>query len=405
MKDDQGLEVTGVNQQALEHIQYFHTQMAGAKNDIGAIFNAIEHYPDVFMLNIYMALVKGYGQSEPAMQEAVPFLLRIQDQYDHVTAREQQWFDAVQAWIDLRFEDSMQRFEAITTEWPQDLMALKACEFMYYLCGLIYHADRYVAHTTRLASRYGEDANFLACHAFATELAGQPNDALRIVDRVLQQDPAQAWAHHALAHAYYMLEDVTTGLTVTASLANTWDQSDVILTGHNRWHLALLRLMTGDVPAALGMLDKSIWVEDMKPFRAQQVEAISLAWRIELEGGVVPAAFWQDVAAYGEKDHDSLINPFLAAHFIYAYTRAGKAHWVETLLQRAQAHSDQLNGQRQQVWQMGAQLLRAIHLFACGDRKQSATVFKTLPTVWSMSGGSDAQLDLFARTYRAAQSI
>ena len=276
---------------------------------------------------------------------------------------------------------------------------------MYYLCGLIYNADRYLAHTTRLASCYGEEANFLACHAFAAELAGQPNHALRIVDRVLQQDPAQAWAHHALAHAYYMLEEVTTGLAVTASLANTWDQSDVILTGHNRWHLALLRLMTGDMSAALGMLEKSLWVEDMKPFRAQQVEAISLAWRIELEGGVVPAAFWQEVAAQGEKDHDSIINPFFAAHFMYAYTRAGKATWVETLLQRAQQHGEQLNGHRQQVWKMGAQLLRAVHLFACGDNKQAANLFNALPMVWSMSGGSDAQLDLFARTYRAAQSV
>ena len=404
MKDSQGLVVTVSDQQALDHLVYFQDQMAGVKNDIGAIFNAIEQHPDVFMLNVYAAAVKGYGQCERVMQEAHPLLQRVADQYDHVTQREQHWFDAVTAWVDMRLEEAVSRFEAITTEWPQDLMALKCCEFLYYLCGQQYTGERYLAHTARLAPTYGEHANFLACCAFASELAGHPNQALQLVDRVVKMAPAQAWAHHALGHAYYMLGDLQTGLPAFAAFSNTWDQTDVIFTGHNRWHLAVFRLLTGDVSAASGMLEKPIWVDALKAFPAQQVEAISLAWRIELEGGVVPITFWQDVAQYAAVDRDNAINPFLAAHFIYAFTRAGKSELVTSLLQRAQQQSERLNAHRQQVWQMGIQLLRAVHLFANGDKRQSAALFKGVETTWPMGGGSDAQIDLFARTHRAAQS-
>ena len=107
-----------------------------------------------------------------------------------------------------------------------------------------------------------------AIHAFAAELAGKPHQYLQLVERVVKIEPAQAWAHHALAHAYFMLNDLETGLPAFSAFSNTWDQTDVIFTGHNQWHLAVLSMLTGNITAALGMLNHSIWVDALKGFPA-----------------------------------------------------------------------------------------------------------------------------------------
>ena len=67
----------------------------------------------------------------------------------------------------------------------------------------------------------------------------------------------------------------------------------------------------------------------------------------------MPDVFWQDVAQYAAMDRDNAINSFLAAHFMYAFTRAGKGELVTSLLQRAQQYSEQLHAHSQQVWVWG----------------------------------------------------
>ena len=149
-----------------------------------------------------------------------------------------------------------------------------------------------------------------------------------------------------------------------------------------------------DYPAALALYDKHIWGVN-KSFSQDQVNAISLLWRLEL-AGVDVAGRWDDVGHYVADRY--LINdqPFLDMHYVYALARAGRAAAAAGVVDKMQRHSQTVAPYVRAAWtDVAIPACKAFVHIAKNDHKSALE--HLIPAMARLQdiGGSHAQRDLF----------
>ncbi|MFP8874155.1 MAG: hypothetical protein VCB42_06420, partial [Myxococcota bacterium] len=133
-----------------------------------------------------------------------------------------------------------------------------------------------------------------------------------------------------------------------------------------------------------------------------QVDAIALLWRMELAGEEVTDA-WESVADVCEARAGDFTIPFIAAHYAYAFSRAGRDESLAKTRETAKRLATETRGARQLVWrEVGIPLLEGCMAFASGDVKRAAAELGPLLNDVGRGGGSDAQVDLFRQTHLLA---
>src|SRR5262249_17880511 len=117
------------------------------------------------------------------------------------TAREQLHVDALAYWHGGDIEAALGVWEAILTEYPLDLVAMRLAHFNYFWRGEAEAMRDSVLGRRRAWSKdvpgYG---TYLAMSAFGYEECGDYADAERTGREAVALDPADLWATHAVAH-------------------------------------------------------------------------------------------------------------------------------------------------------------------------------------------------------------
>lgn len=398
MQDARGLEVTGGSVEAVEALDGFRDQMLALGPDPLRVLSDAESHPDCGLLQAHAAVLHLYGMTEEGDATAAGFLARAREA-GAPTDRERLWHEGVDAWIRRDYEAAIARFETITELHPRDLLAAKVAEFHYYATGQHWQARRFLAHMERIASENQDSSHFLAMHAFAHELSGHYAEARALGERAIEMDPITPWADHALAHAYVRQGRFEEGEAVLRRLAPSWTESGQPIHGHNAWHLALFALSRLDYDETLrifrdhvsGFLPESV---------GEQVDAISLLWRIELAGHELPSEKWAPIAEHLEPRADEAFIPFVSAHDAYALTRAGHGAAARRKVEAARRAADESLGERRRVWRdVGLPLVDACAALASGDSLRCATLLEPIIADVGCVGGSDAQDDLFRQTH------
>ncbi len=381
---------------AVAALDHFRDQMLSLGPDPLRVLEDADAHPECALLQSHAAVLHLYGMTEAGDADARRLLARAREAGGG--ARERLWVALAGAWIARDYEAAMDRAEEITTRWPRDLLAAKVAEFHYYATGQHWQARRFLAHMERIAAENDDSSHFLAMHAFALELSGRYGEATALAERAIARDRITPWAHHCLAHAYVRQGLVEAGETVLRDLASTWDQSGQPIHGHNAWHLALFALARLDVDEALhihrahvsGFLPDSV---------GEQVDAISLLWRVELAGHDCSDA-WSAIAEHLEPRAEEAYIPFVSAHDVYALVRAGRTEAARTKAEACRRLRDQVAGARRRVWQdVGIALVDACLAFAEGDNVRAATLLEPAIDDVGCVGGSDAQDDVFRQTH------
>src|SRR5262249_60266105 len=88
---------------------------------------------------------------------------------------------------------AVEALEAITTEWPGDLLTAKIAEFLYYVLGQQYMGPRFRAHMRHLEGAHAGDPDFLAMAAFASELCSDYATAEAVAERAIGIEPRNPW--------------------------------------------------------------------------------------------------------------------------------------------------------------------------------------------------------------------
>src|SRR5262249_32748441 len=133
MKDARGLDVTADDAAAVAAADDFAARLLRLDQGVEAILDAAKRWPDTPIVQLYAAPFWLYGQTDSALETAAA----------HLRACDELWYGN----DNLRAVEAM---EAITTEWPSDLLSAKIAEFLYYVLGQQYMGPRFRAHMRRL---------------------------------------------------------------------------------------------------------------------------------------------------------------------------------------------------------------------------------------------------------------
>jgi tetratricopeptide (TPR) repeat protein len=396
MKDARDLDVTTDDATAVAAADDFAARLLRLDQGVEAILDAAKRWPDTPIVQLYAATFWLYGQTDDALETAAVHL-RACDALA-MNARERALHRALALWHSTDNLRAVEAMEAITTEWPSDLLTAKIAEFLYYVLGQQYMGPRFRAHMRRLEGAHAEDPDFLAMTAFASELCSDYRAAEAVAERALTIEPRNPWAQHALSHVLIRQGRVAEGLAHLESFLPLLATCGRPIHCHDAWHLALLHLEEFDVAAAMRVFRTHIW--GITPdFVVEQLDAIALLWRTEMAAGPMDAQ-WPSIAEHIAPRALEAFMPFMNAHYVYALARAGQADAVEAALAGVHARSAADDEEAKRVWApVGRAVIEAAAAFGAGDRARAATLLDPVMPMMTSIGGSDAQDDLFRQTY------
>ena len=379
----------------------FNRRLVRLDDGVGAILAAQAAEPEDPLLALYAATVHLYGQQAAANARAGELLAQVAGAPVDLSARDLMMLSALQSICRGRYHVARDRLEAVTVDYPGDLLAAKVCEFAYYLLGQQQSGPRFRAHMQRLAPHFGDDPDLLGMLAFAHELSDDFAEAEAVGLRAIAAESRNPWAEHGLSHALIRQGRAAEGRDRMRAFLPALKTCDPLIFCHDVWHLALLELDLGDVAAARTILFDDVW-GDYPGTSAQQVDAISLAWRLEMAGEDL-GDFWSRVADPVAGETAEVFIPFVTAHHAYALARAGATDPLEALLATTRQRAARDDAEAREIWvPVGLRVVEAAAAHGRGDLGEVAVLLEPAAARVARVGGSDAQTDLFRMSYAYA---
>jgi len=403
MKTRRGLPVSTDETEAVAAFDIFANRLARIDQGVEEILSALEQAPDVLCLRIAAAAMFCFGQDEACQQAALEHLQAAVPMEKGATSWEKAWLSGLRLWQAKDYEAAACRYEAITEQWPQDLPAAKAAEFLYYILGQHYSGPRFRAHMERLAPVLKEDPDYLAARAFSHELCGDMQSARHYAEQALEQVARVPWAHHCLAHVLLWEGNPDEAARLTREWLPLWRQSGRVIYCHNAWHTALMHLDRLEINEAWQIYETDIWGHQPNQV-GEHIDAISLLWRMELAGIEVPASRWQAIAPHVIPHVATVFMPFISLHHAYALARAGETDALQHQREVIRERASQTDHEARRVWDaVGRDAVEAAVALAQRDDQAAADGWRhVLPRITQV-GGSDAQDDLFRFSYFESQ--
>jgi tetratricopeptide (TPR) repeat protein len=396
VNDARGNEVTGNHPDAIAAANDFAARLLRLDQGLEDILDAAMRWPQTPILRLYTAAFWLYGQTGEALENAAAELRACEALAKN--SREHALHRALTLWHADDYLRAVEAMEFITSEWPRDLCTAKFAEFLYYVLGQQQMGPRFRAHISSLELMHARDPDFLAMSAFASELCGDYSVAEARAERALAIEPRNPWAQHALSHVLIRRGRVAEGRARMQAFLPLLATCGRPIHSHDAWHLALLHLEDLDVAAAMRVFHNHIW--GISPdFVVEQIDAISLLWRIEMAGTPMDAE-WAAIADRVEARAVETFIPFMNAHYVYALARAGRGEAVDAALASVHSRSEARDDEAKRVWAtVGRAVVEAAAAFGAGDRRRAAALLDPVMPMMTSIGGSDAQDDLFRQTY------
>ena len=304
--------------------------------------------------------------------------------------RERSHVAALTAWTSGQVPEAERLMRQHLATWPRDAMVLQR---LYYVLFWLGRFPDMLQMTDSLRAHYPGPSFVLGMHAFALEEADRCSEAIRVADQALAQQPNDAWAVHALAHALYESADFDTGVTrlppaIQPCRGLGWFRN------HLLWHLALVHFARGNYDRA-GRMARQVFERAPSSIAGDLHDSVSLLWRLELAGQPVGAR-WQPFAAIARERVNRMGLLFHVAHMGMALAAAGDWETARAQLEavRGRAAKDKtgLTGE------VLLPLLEGLQAFAAGDYRRTIALIEPLRPRIVELGGSRAQRDVFHDT-------
>ncbi|MBW4487653.1 MAG: tetratricopeptide repeat protein [Trichocoleus desertorum ATA4-8-CV12] len=404
LKDAQGLDVTTASAEAIAAIDQFIDQsLSYGRQAEAAILQAVSANPTCAIAHAFAAAYYLSQESAVAWEQATPYLRAAIQHQAKATQREQQWVSAVVAWARGDIDQAIAAHEAITDQYPQDLLSVQQGQYHYF-----YQGDQ--AGLLQIAEKVlPTDAEHLHLHylygmiAFGLEQCHRLLEAEAMGRKATEINRHDPWAHHAVAHVLETQGRVEEGIAWMESLADTWENCNSMLYTHNWWHIALYYLERQDFSTVLHLYDTKVWGRARLDSPKDQVGAIALLLRLELRGVEVGATRWRELAAYlSPRIHEHAL-PFQDLHYVYALARTHQQDQVQEMLQSMEAHAHRIKPALQQPWiEIALPAAKGMVAHAQQDWQQAIALLRPVLSQLGAIGGSHAQRELFEQVYADA---
>lgn len=378
-----------------DRLSHFTSQLLKLGKGVGDVFADAAAYPNSPELNIAAALLHLYGQTLPDTEAALAYLAKAKE--SELPPQLLSLWNAAYEWANRDMGKTLKAFEKHCFQYPQDLLAIKVTEFIFYCNGQKYCSDRFLKLTTHAFPLHKDNGYFLAIHSFAQELSGDISGAQKTAEEALRIAPDNPWAHHTLSHVYLNTGQITQGIEILEKFSKEWPFCNRMIESHNFWHLALMYFENLQQDELLGVITRGKWNQKASMV-GEEVDAASLLWRMDMQD---PShGLWTPLANAIDEHADFCVVPFVSAQLLYALKRGGKEELLSKSLAKTYDYVTQLQGEEQKKWQtVGLPLIEGALAFADGQfsitKDKWEPIIKLIPSV----GGSDAQSDLFNIAY------
>ena len=398
LKDAQGLAVTTDSPEVIAAIDRFTDQaLCYGSQAESTILTVVDTDPTCAIANAYAAAYYLSQENAADWQRAIPFLQMAEQHQFQATKREQLWVRAIGAWARREIDEAVACHEAITQEFPRDLLSVQQGQYHYFYRG---EKKQLLQIAEAVLPANPENHYLYGMVAFGLEQCHRLSEAEAVARQAVELNCHDPWAHHAIAHVMETQERVEEGIAWMEQFAHTWEACNSMLYTHNWWHIALYYLKQQDPKTVLALYDAKVWGRARKHSPKDQVGAIALLLRLELQGLQIDRARWQELGNYlFPRVHEHAL-PFQDLHYIYALERAEYSDQVQEMLLSMEIHAEKIQPQHQPAWKTVAiPAARGIVAHAQQNWQLAIEILKPiLPKLWAI-GGSHAQRDLFEQIY------
>ncbi len=312
-----------------------------------------------------------------------------------VSDRERAVLGAIEASVEGRPREAIDRFDRMLHDHPTDAFALRVQHHLLFAAG---RTGEMVDLVRRVRPAWGDDLPLISLldgqEAFGLEESGRYAEAEAIGRLAVERDPTDLWAIHAVAHVFQMQRRWEEG-------ANWLDGREDVLdagggfTGHLWWHQSLPLLALGRHDEVLALFDERIH----KPGSEEGLDlsnAVSLLARLEI-AGVDVGDRWGPLAepcAVRLGQHSHVFND---THYALAMAKAGRDDDLEAHLAGMAAWSEGDDGAAEVIRVVGLATATGLAAWARGRWREAVDELEPVADHTWRLGGSHAQRDVYTQ--------
>lgn len=293
LTDHHGLDCSAAHPDALHAYQLalraFHCYQG---DPVALLTPALQAHPAFAMGRVLHAWLHALS-TEPAATEVVHADCQALQQLT-LNARERLHLEALTCFNLGQWQQAGRHLEDLSLQWPRDVLALQAGHLIDFLRGDSRMLRDRIARALP-AWPTGEAASHavLGMWAFGLEECGHYTQAERAGRQALDLEPADSWAHHAVAHVYEMQGRSVEGAHWMRARQAHWDDGHYLAI-HNAWHWALFELEQGHTAEALRLYDEQVRAS-RSTVMVDLVDASAMLWRLQYMG-VPVGERWESLA-------------------------------------------------------------------------------------------------------------
>jgi tetratricopeptide (TPR) repeat protein len=351
------------------------------------------------MAYVLKALILGLSTERSLIADAQSALAVANRLGASASPREMRHVVAVESWLCGRFSEACADWEGILVEHPNDAIAMFAAHQADFFLGQLSELrDRVARRLPDIEKGSALEGYYLGMYAFGLEEMGDYDQAIAVGRRSVGRDPQNAWAIHAVAHVFEMMNRVEEGERWLMADARGWVDSNLAV--HIWWHLALYYCDRQQWDRVLELYDSHI----RRPASTVVMELLdgsSLLWRLTLYG-VDVGNRWQSLADAWEPRIEEAWYAFNDMHAMMAFAGARRFELARRLIAVLQATAAMQTENGAVARGIGLPASAALLAYAQSDYAAAVELLRPVRVIAARAGGSHAQRDVLAQTLVAA---
>jgi hypothetical protein len=389
-RDYLGNPVTTMRESSLRAIDDFIEGYLAYESRVEGIIAAADADPECCLANVYAGLLWMFLEAPDAALRAVTYLAAAERAAPAATRREQLNAALLRAWAADDIIECLRLCEAISDDFPRDLVVVKTHQYYEFNRG---NAPAMLRVALKVLSRNSDMAFMHGMAAFAYEQCHLLKEAEVAARTALDLRRREPWAQHALAHVMLTGGRIDEGALFLEGMQDTWTGLNSFMITHIWWHLALFYLSQGRHVRVLEIYDRHCWGV-AKDYSQDQVGAVSLLARMEI-AGIDVGDRWQDLGDHLAARSRDTVLPFLTLQYLYGLARAGRAE-AESLLYAVRQTAKHAPLVTRDLWQeVALPACEGLYAYAHGDYDRAWRHLGGAMPRMAEVGGSHAQRDLF----------
>jgi tetratricopeptide (TPR) repeat protein len=396
--DCRGVPVSYADQRAIEGLERAHTCALAFRGDaIAEIDRVLAEHPRFIMGHLFKAGWLSQAMETRIYSEMVAAVAAAEALSDGANDRERGHLEAMRSWLRGDFFGAVQKWEAVLTRYPKDLLALQLIHLTDVLLGDVVGQRDAVARVFNLWDENVPGYEFvLGCYSFGLEENGDYFRAEELGRRSLALRPENPYAVHAVGHVMEMNGRQSGGIRFMADFARDWETSN--FANHLWWHTALFHLDVGNVGEVLSIYDNHLRSGGQTGDKYEELDASALLWRLKLLD-VDTGDRWKQLADRWEPSAQDTLYAFNDVHAMMTFVSDNRIDAQKALLSANERYVESASDANVAMSrEIGIPFCLAMQEFQKG--RYGACVDHLLPVRYRTHrlGGSFAQRDVIGWT-------